>query len=525
MTAPKTKKNSASTAPTRSNRPLASLDAGDVLPASKGMHATTATPVRDDEPATVKRIQSSPAYGSPEYFTPQNTSSSQAASSSKRAPDSDQTVRRALGTRLLLGPNEITTILRADHPTSRGKGKKSESGRSSARTASDAEPTSPLGPYDKRTTASEGSYVLPKPNRIRRDPKTETASEDPSVPPSVLSSNAFLISEDSEGNPLYVPDSRLDRVRRIADDLQHRRGATDDLFGAINLTFDGVRRDQVFPLRVEEVKPAGNSDRPSRYRLQSEYAAHLIAVMELVSDTLNEFLQAAESPRLFSFGSSAYYGNRSFEELVNSDWPTRAIVDSLERQLIMRIQAAQIAITRFLSDAAFIPGQIPRVASPAFTNNSVFAQRIQQLIHEDMPRRAPASPRGEDEAWSKDVNNHAQLAYDLASLQEVPETAPASPEPSVSGSRIRPLSLALQVSPRTQTIQSLANPRTQTTQSRAASPVPSRGAQSNRSGWPSHNSSPDDSEPSHHDPPSPPPPDDPQHGDNNISAQNTGGIL
>ena len=58
--------------------------------------------------------------------------------------------------------------------------------------------------------------------------------------------------------------------------------------------------------------------------------AHLIAVMELVSDTLNEFLRAAESPRLFSFGSSVYYSNRSFKELVNSDWPSQAIVASLE---------------------------------------------------------------------------------------------------------------------------------------------------------------------------------------------------
>ena len=110
MTVPKKKNNSVSTAPTRSNRPLASPDAGDVLPASKGTHATTATPVRDDKPATVKRIQPSPASGSPEYFTPLNANSSQVASSSKKAPGSDQTVRRALGTRPLLGPSEITMM-------------------------------------------------------------------------------------------------------------------------------------------------------------------------------------------------------------------------------------------------------------------------------------------------------------------------------------------------------------------------------------------------------------------------------
>ena len=217
MTAPKKKKNnSASTAPTRSIRPLVSPDAGDALPASKGMHATTATPVRDDEPATVKRIQPSPASGSPEYFTPLNANSSQVASSSRKAPGSDQTVRRALGTRPLLGPSEITTILRADHPAPRGKGKLRDSGRP------DAEPPSPLGPYDKRASASSDSYVLPKPTRSRRDATSGSVSESPSVQSSALSSNVFPISEDSESNPLYVPDSRLNRVQRITNNLQHR---------------------------------------------------------------------------------------------------------------------------------------------------------------------------------------------------------------------------------------------------------------------------------------------------------------
>ena len=126
MTAPKKKTNSVLTAPMRSHRPLVSPDAGDALPTSKG---TTATPVRDDEPATIKRIQPSPASRSPEYFMPLNANSSQVASSSKKAPGSNQTVRHALGTRPLLGPSEITTILHADHPAPRSKGKLQDSGR------------------------------------------------------------------------------------------------------------------------------------------------------------------------------------------------------------------------------------------------------------------------------------------------------------------------------------------------------------------------------------------------------------
>ena len=143
----------------------------------------------------------------PDLLNTSHANSSQVASSSKKAPGSNQTVRRALGTRPLLGPSEITTILRADHPTPHGKGKLRDSGRP------DAEPPSPLGPYDKCASASSDSYVLPKPTRSRRDVNSGAVSESLSVQSSTLSSNVFPISEDSEGNPLYVPDSCLDRVR------------------------------------------------------------------------------------------------------------------------------------------------------------------------------------------------------------------------------------------------------------------------------------------------------------------------
>ena len=255
MTAPEKKTNSVSTAPTRSHWPLALPDAGDVLPANKGMHATTVTPVCDDEPATVKHIQPSPASGSPEYFTPLNTNSSQVASSSKKAPGSNQTVRCH---RLLLGPSEITTILHADHPAPHSKGKLQDSG------CPDAESLSPLGPYDKHASASSDSYILLKPTCSRRDANSGTVSESPSVQSSTPSSNVFPISEDSEGNPLYIPNSCLDWVQQITADLQHRQGASSNLFSTIDLTFDGVCQDQIFPIRIEEVRPVPDTDMPSQ---------------------------------------------------------------------------------------------------------------------------------------------------------------------------------------------------------------------------------------------------------------------
>jgi hypothetical protein len=147
------------------------------------------------------------------------------------SPDAGDALPASMGMHAVAA---TTTILRANNPAPRGKSKKLGSERSGA------ESPSPLGPYDRRAMASEDSYVLLKPTRSKKDTKSGAASESPSIPSSALSSSAFPIPEDSEGNPLYIPDSRLDRVRRI-DDLQHRRGASTDLFGAIDLTFDGAQ--------------------------------------------------------------------------------------------------------------------------------------------------------------------------------------------------------------------------------------------------------------------------------------------
>ena len=98
------------------------------------------------------------------------------------------------------------TILRADHPAWCDKGKKREQGHSVT------ESPSPLESYDRRTSASSDGFMLQRPTHSRKDTKSGTVPESPSVQLSALSSNAFPISEDSEGNPLYIPDSRLDRV-------------------------------------------------------------------------------------------------------------------------------------------------------------------------------------------------------------------------------------------------------------------------------------------------------------------------
>ena len=182
-----------------------------------GRHATTATPVRDDEPATVKRIPPGPASSRSRFVTSQKGGGSRNASSSRRTPGSKQTIRRISNMRLILGPSEISTILCADRPARHSKGKLPDARSSSNRHAPDEESPTPLTPPDPRFATSDGSYELPKPVCGVRHARSNAVSEDFNVPSSALSANTFQISEDGESNPLYAPDTCLDQVRQIAD--------------------------------------------------------------------------------------------------------------------------------------------------------------------------------------------------------------------------------------------------------------------------------------------------------------------
>jgi hypothetical protein len=48
----------------------------------------------------------------------------------------------------------------------------------------------------------------------------------------------------------------------------------------------------------------------TQYKLNDEYAEHLICTMDLTTAALNEFLQAAGQERTFSFGSSLHFSGR-----------------------------------------------------------------------------------------------------------------------------------------------------------------------------------------------------------------------
>ena len=53
--------------------------------------------------------------------------------------------------------------------------------------------------------------------------------------------------------------------------------------------------------------------------------------MRLTSDSLNAFLLASGSQRTFTFGSSTFFGNLTFEELLHNKWATIFVTQRFEQ--------------------------------------------------------------------------------------------------------------------------------------------------------------------------------------------------
>src|SRR5271170_93449 len=199
--------------------------------------------------------------------------------------------------------------------------------------------------------------------------------------------------------------------------LLSQRNQENDVLGALQLTLDRQSQRTTFPVKTIQVlhTVAATGTTTTRYQFHEEYAEHLVCTMGLTNDAVNAYLQAAGSPRAFSFGNSARYGGRSFENLVYSDWATRQIVLSLEKRLLRRLERAYRSISLFMSCTAFEPDKgFPQVVSPAFTSDSEFARGVANTIASarSTPSRAPPqSPEREDEDWDADVTARVQQAY------------------------------------------------------------------------------------------------------------------
>ena len=149
--------------------------------------------------------------------------------------------------------------------------------------------------------------------------------------------------------------------------------------------------------------------------------------MMLSCDTLNEFLRAAGSDHTFTYGSSKYYEGQTFKEVLYRDWPAQMIALSLEKRLLERIATAHRAISTFMANADYVPGRgMPRPASPAFTDNSMFARQVAGTLSSKPP--TIVSPQQEDAMWTSNVEIEVQASL----YQAVLEFAQGQPEDPIS---------------------------------------------------------------------------------------------
>ena len=228
-------------------------------------------------------------------------------------------------------------------------------------------------------------------------------------PASSSSESYQLVLETSTPeNPLFSPNPALYKVRKLTEDLKIPRGRGQELFEALRLTFNEEERDLIFPTQRVEVR---DNKGVKRFKFHLDYAEHIITVMGLVSDVLNEYLEAANKPRAFSFGRSEVY-DMNYVDLVYRQWSTNLILSSFERRLFLRLQKAEDAIKLFMSESEFNPGKgAPRIASPALSTSTAFAADVRGLIMSDQAILSANSPQAEDRLWAQQLQQNTELPF------------------------------------------------------------------------------------------------------------------
>lgn len=133
--------------------------------------------------------------------------------------------------------------------------------------------------------------------------------------------------------------------------------------------------------------------------------------MQLVSSTLNDYLQAAGKTRTFSFRKSSHY-EMEFTDLVYRHWATRLILESFELRLLGHIQLAQRAIESFITESEFKPGMgPPHIASPVFSTSTIFTNDMQGMIKKDQLTAQGNSPQAEDQTWVQQLQQDSNVAF------------------------------------------------------------------------------------------------------------------
>jgi hypothetical protein len=280
-------------------------------------------------------------------------------------------------------------------------------------------------------------------------------------PPDDLSlSYPEILEEPME--PLLHNDYHLDNLHAVTTDLRARETSDSNVLSALQFMLHPAQLSQTFPLKFEQTEPPVGSFAVSRWKIQSEYAMHLVCVIDLTTCALNDYLEAANSSRTFSFGSTSLYKGRSFIELIHSDWATKQVAMSIEQHVLRRLRSAYLAIEHFQECTDFVPSRgYPRVVSPTLTNSSKFTDSVMGAVERDSPQLIPLpvmSPYQEDDQF--DLELASQLSEVIAPLQpsvikqepeaahpqEVEQTEVFATYAPATSSRPRPTALGLNFS-------------------------------------------------------------------------------
>ena len=393
---------------TRATAPKGNRDAP---PTSQGQYAA---PMHDDNPPSSLNDGDAPPLREGRYAMPATPGHDDKSTSKSPASESASTIRRLPLLRPLLGPQQIDSLMKSQY--SRKIGKLPDSFATIIEQGREETPTPSLTPPSARSHNSGGFELFPHPKRHTRTGAVSVDSELCMNMPSASNAEAPSIIEIDAGASLS-PQTQMSQIRVIAEDVHHRSGEDDDLLGTLQLIFNKEKLRSIFPRQIEDCPPVEGSEL-RQFAFNQDYISHLASVMMLSCNMLNEFLRAAGSERMFSYGSSKYYDGQMFKEVLYPEWPAQTIALSLEKRLLERIAMAHRAISLFIANAKCIPGRgMPRLVSPAFTDNSSFAKGVAKTLLNAV--NSIAFPWQEDAAWTSEIEGEAQASCYQATSGEI----------------------------------------------------------------------------------------------------------
>jgi hypothetical protein len=432
-----------STAPPSARDATSANTGRDAKPANTGRDASPAHTGRDATPAYAGRDGAGPSRprnatviglnqdvvarfaretASPEFRETTPLESLRSSSVTTLRP-----IRAALVARQPLGPSDIESLARTSFRPGHRRSSEAHS------VLSEREPRQAFSPF---TTLEESPASTSSP--FPSDLENLLTSSEPS------SSPASGVADPRNAHPLNAAfDQRLLAIAHVTESLRSPTDPVDNVFSALQFTFNAKDRQNTFPDRIVPVQVPRGASYITRFQLYDEYAAHLLMTMALATSALNSYLQAAGSVREFSFGSVSHFGGRTIAELVNANWATALVASSVEQRILHRLAAAYTAILQFSVCTEFEPRQgYPRVVSPAFTDNTEFADRLYNVL-EAKPSATPfldphsKSPEIEDQRWSRNLNHdveeaHATLPSPRPRIPHLPRTVASEPPRSVA---------------------------------------------------------------------------------------------